>query len=116
MYLVTTGTPELTVEFCEQFDVGHTCLVDLPGEPGYGAFGLAKVGMRTLLGPSLWASLKTIARRWREIHVPKGGDPFQMSGTFVLDGSGKVRLAHRSAHPNDHLAHERIWSCLDSMT
>jgi hypothetical protein len=115
VYLVTTGTPALTSEFCKRFDVGHACLVDHPGEPGYAAFGLAKVGMRTLLGPSLWQSLKTIARRWREIHAPEGGDPFQMSGTFVFDGRGRLRLAHRSAHPNDHAAHEDIWHCLDSI-
>jgi hypothetical protein len=95
--------------------VGHTCLVDRPGEPTYAAFGLAKVGMRTLLGPSLWQSAKTMARRWRELHAPPAGDPFQMSGTFVFDGSGRLRLAHRSAHPNDHLSHEAIWSCLDQM-
>jgi len=88
--------------------------VDLPGEPAYAAFGLAKVGMRTLLGPSVWQSLKTISRRWREIRAPKAGDPFQMSGTFVFDAQGVLQLAHRGAHPNDHLAHEQIWACLDA--
>lgn len=115
VYLITTGTPALTGEFCKQFDVGHTCLVDRKDEPSYAAFGLEKVGMLTLLGPSLWESLKTIARRWREIHAPKAGDPFQMSGTFVLDSEGIVRLAHRSRHPNDHISHETIWRCLDAI-
>jgi hypothetical protein len=112
---VTTGTPQFTAEFCKQFDVGHTCLVDQPGEPGYRAFGLAKVGMRTLLGPSLWESLAVIARRWRELATPKAGDVYQMSGTFVLDCEGVVRLAHRGAHPNDHVSHEEIWQCLDAI-
>lgn len=89
--------------------------MDRPGEPSYGAFGLAKVGMKTLLGPSLVESLKTIWRRRSEIHAPKAGDVFQMSGTFVLDGDGVVRLAHRSAHPNDHVPHETIWRCLDTI-
>ncbi len=115
IFLVTTGTPAFTAEFCKQFDVCHTCLVDHPGEPGYGAFGLAKVGMRTLLGPSLLESLTTIARRWRELATPKAGDVYQMSGTFVLDREGVVRLAHRGAHPNDHIAHEKIWDCLDAI-
>jgi hypothetical protein len=113
--LVTTGTPQFTGEFCKQFDVGHTCLVDQPGEPGYRAFGLAKVSMLTLLGPSVWESLVTIARRWREIASPKAGDVFQMSGTFVFDREGIVRLAHHGRHPNDHVAHEKIWEYLDAI-
>ena len=112
---MTTGTPEFTAEFCKQFDVGHQCLVDHPGEPGYGAFGLAKVGMKQLLGPSIWESLKTLYRRRSEIHNPKAGNVFQMSGTFVLDRDATVRLAHRSEHPNAHVAHETIWRCLDAI-
>jgi len=71
--------------------------------------------MLALLGPSVWESLKTIVRRRREIHAPKAGDPFQMSGTFVLDGEGNVRLAHHGKHPNDHVSHEEIWRCLDAI-
>jgi len=115
VYAVTTGTPADTAAFCEQLDVPFPCLVDRPGEPGYRAFGLDKVGLLRLFGPNPIKSLWTVARRFREVRNPPSGDVFQMSGTFVIDGRGIVRLAHRSRYPNDHVETERIWACLDAL-
>jgi len=115
VYAVTTGTPADTAAFCEQLEVPFPCLVDRPGEPGYRAFGLEKVGLLRLFGPNPLASLWTLARRFKEVRNPPSGDVFQTSGTFVIDTDGIVRLAHRSSHPNDHAEIERIWSCLDAL-
>jgi len=49
------------------------------------------------------------------VSIPRSGDVFQMSGTFVIDGGGMVRFAHRSSYPTDHPADEDIWSCLDQL-
>ena len=114
-FAVTTGTPADTGAFCRRHQVPFPCLVDLPGEPGYGAFGLEKASLRRLLGPSVAASLWTVVRRAREVSIPRSGDVFQMSGTFVLDGGGVVRFAHRARYPADHPADEAIWSCLDQL-
>ncbi len=35
-----------------------------------------------------------------------------MSGTFVLDAAGTVRLAHVDEHPNDHAAPSDVLSCI----
>jgi peroxiredoxin len=114
-FVVTTGTPEHTREFCVERAVPFTCLVDAPGEPAYEAFGLRKVSIRRLFGPSLVRGIVTVLRRWREVAVPKSGDVHQMSGTFVIDRAGVVRLVHRDSHPNDHLADEDIWACLEGL-
>jgi peroxiredoxin len=115
-FVVTTGTPEHTRDFCIERRVPFTCLVDRAGEPGYAAFGLAKVGLRALFGPSLVAGIWRALSRWREISLPKSGDVHQMSGAFVIDRDGIVRLAHRNEDPNDHPADERIWACLDALS
>jgi len=114
-FVVTTGTPDHTREFCVERRVPFTCLVDRPGEPAYAAFGLAKVGLRALFGPNLLAGIWRALSRWRDVTLPKSGDVHQMSGTFVIDRAGVVRLAHRDADPNDHVSDDRIWACLDAL-
>jgi len=114
-FAVTTGTPEHTREFCAARGVPFTCLVDLPGEPAYAAFGLEKVSLRRLFGPSLLRGIATVVARWREVAMPKSGDVYQMSGTFVLDRGGIVRFVHRNRDPNDHPADADIWACLDRL-
>jgi peroxiredoxin len=114
-FAVTTGTPEHTREFCAARGVPFTCLVDMPGEPAYAAFGLQKVSIRRLFGPSLLAGIARVLARWREIELPKSGDVHQMSGVFVIDQAGIVRFVHRNRDPNDHPADEAVWACLDRL-
>jgi peroxiredoxin len=114
-FAVTTGTPAHTREFCAAREVPFTCLVDAPGEPAYAAFGLRKVSLRRLFGPSLLRGIATVLSRWREVAMPKSGDVYQMSGAFVVDRAGVVRFVHRNSHPNDHPADEDIWACLDGL-
>ncbi len=66
-FAVTTGTPEDTREFCAAHEVPFTCFVDYPGEPAYAAFGLRKVSLRRLFGPSLVTGLWTVLTRLREV-------------------------------------------------
>ena len=114
-FLVTTGTPEHTSEFCREHRAPFRCLVDRPGEPTYRDYGLQKVGIVRLFGPNPFVSIATLIKRRREVKVPKSGDVHQLSGTFVIDGAGIVRLAHRDAHPGDHASSADIWACLDAI-
>lgn len=115
MFAITTGTPAHTAEFCRDQRVPVACLVDHVGEPAYRAFGLKKAPLRELFGPSLVTGVLTALRRWREVRNPKSGDVYQMSGTFVIDRDGTLRLAHRDAHPNDHADIGDILRCLDAL-
>ena len=115
VYAVTNGRPADTAAFCEEFRVPFPCLVDQPGEPAYEAFGLKKVGMRQLFGPSLVTGLLTLVKRFREVRAPKSGDVHQMSGTFVIGADGRVLLAHADEHPNDRISSEQVWACLDAV-
>lgn len=115
VFVVTTGSPQDTGEFCAKFGVPFACLVDHPGEPGYQAFGLEKVSLLRLFGPNPAVSLWTAVRRFSEISIPKTGDVYQMSGSFVIDAGGVLRMAHRSQNPGDHVANERVWAVLDSL-
>lgn len=113
VYAVTNGRPADTAAFCKEFRVPFPCLVDQPGEPAYAAFGLKKVGMRQLFGPSLLGGLMTLAKRFREVRKPESGDVHQMSGTFVIGADGRILLAHADEHPNDRISSAAIWACLD---
>jgi len=115
VYTITTGTPADSAAFCRDREVPFPCLVDKPGEPAYRAFGLQKVSLRRLFGPSLVQAFVTLAKRFREVEMPKSGDVYQMSGTFVLDRRGIVRLAHLDEHPNDHVSNEEVLRCLDTL-
>jgi alkyl hydroperoxide reductase subunit AhpC len=43
------------------------------------------------------------------------GDPLQLGGTFVVEHSGIVRLAHRSASPVDYPPVEELLAVLDGL-
>lgn len=115
VYVVTTGTPRDTAEFCAEHGVPFTCLVDRPGEPTYRALGLEKAGLLQLLGPNYLESLKTLFKRFREVKMPASGDVQQLAGTFVIDDEGILRFAHRSRYPGDHVSSAEVWECLDAL-
>lgn len=115
VYVITTGTPRDTAEFCAEHGVPFTCLVDRPGEPGYQSYGLEKVGLLRLFGPNYLETIGTLVRRFREVKNPASGDVHQLAGTFVIDAAGVLRLAYRGEYPGDHLPNEDVWYCLDSL-
>ncbi len=95
-------TAEATHDFCASREVPFDCLAD-PWHEAYATVSLGRGTRRTLLG---WR----VAKRYPEaIRLtgspgggPKGGDMAQLPGTFVIDRSGRVRLAHYSENSADN--------------
>lgn len=67
----------------------------------YRVFGLTKASFASMFHPAVIGRyLLHIARGW----LPKrsgGADVLQLGGDFIIDASGVVRYAHRSADPTD---------------
>lgn len=69
----------------------------------YAAFGLRRGSLLQLLGPSVWKSGLGAFREGHRVGRPVG-DPFMMSGSFLIAGD-HVLAEHRHAHPGD----DRDW-------
>lgn len=99
--LIGHGDRRAAEEFRKAKAVPFTFLLD-PDRAAYRAYGLARGGLMQVFGPStalpfLSANLRPETRQ----RGLKGGDLMQMPGTFVVDGEGVVRFAHRNRHVAD---------------
>lgn len=68
-----------------------------PDRSLYAAFGLQRGSVLQLLGPSVWKAGLEAFRRGHRAGRPIG-DPFMMSGAFLIEG-GRVLAELRHAHP-----------------
>jgi alkyl hydroperoxide reductase subunit AhpC len=83
----------------------HSLPVPLVADPDrklYSALGLGRTSWARLLRPGLiWKYLKLIARGGKVRSVPRGEDPLQLGGDFLIDRDRRVLWAYRSADPAD---------------
>lgn len=106
--LIGHGDRLAAEEFRKARLVPFTLLLD-PDRAAYRAYGLTRGGLMKVFGPStalpfLAANLRPETRQ----RGLKGGDLMQMPGTFVVDGEGVIRLAHRNRHVADSPRNEDI--------
>jgi len=102
--IVTQGTVEATRIFCEQRAPGVLCLAD-PERESYKAYGLERASIwQILLSINVWRSNQRLkhTRGWNAELPPKGQDPMQMAGTFVIASDGRVRLPYYYDDIADH--------------
>jgi peroxiredoxin len=77
-------------------------LVADPSRDAYRAFGLERASWSTILGiRSILAYFRLIFRGWFPRRPQEGEDVLQLGGDFVLDRSGRIVYAYRSAEPTD---------------
>ena len=97
---------EATERFCEAREIPYECLGD-PLRQGYEKVSLGRGGIREYLG---WRVFKGWARNARKgvfVGRPQG-DVAQRPGTFVVDSSGRIMLAHYNEHSTDNVPVERV--------
>jgi peroxiredoxin len=111
--LITVGKPEDTARFCADRDLHppFVCLSDHE-RAGYHAYGLSRGRPHELLAPRVFARGFQAALHGHFQGLPKG-DPFQMPGIFIVDTTGTVRYAHRSADAADNPSNAEIFAVLD---
>ena len=88
---VTMSPAAELAPFRQEFQLPFRLLSDIE-RTAYRAYGLQRGGLLAVAGPSVWR------RGWNSL-VSFGtgrivGDPYQMSGSFVIGADGLIRLAH----------------------
>ena len=91
--MITQGSPEQVAKFREDKQLPFECYSDQQ-RTVYKAFGLGKAGLRQMMAGSVMAAGPKALFRGG-LGVPQG-DIKQMSGSFVIDQQGNIRLAYYS--------------------
>lgn len=80
-----------------------------PERAVYRLFGLERGSWSMFFRPRVLAHyLKLLALGWRLRWPRRGEDVLQLGGDFVLDADRRLRLAHRSADPQDRPDPQRL--------
>ena len=110
---VLMGTPQGTVEFCSERAIPYQCLAD-PSQDAYRAFHIPRAGpSKWLFGPrALGYYARQLRRGIGGGGAPPGQDIRQMPGTFVIDRSGKIRMAHYSRDVSDVVSVDDVLAAL----
>ena len=94
--LIGQGSAADGARFRDEKRIPFTCLLD-PGRASYEAYGLGRGTIPQVFGPRVAVPFlaanvhnETLQRGLR------GGSMMQMPGTFVVDTTGVIRLAHRN--------------------
>ena len=97
---VGMGQPSDAREICSTLAPNISCMVD-HDQSAYRAFGLGSGSIGAFLAPSVVAAgVKAYADGYGG--GKPVGDVLQMPGTFVIDASGRIRLAYYSRTVADH--------------
>jgi peroxiredoxin len=97
---------EATERFCEARDIPYQCLGD-PLREGYAKVELGRGGIREYLGWRVFKGWLRAARGGVYVGRPQG-DTAQRPGTFVVDSSGRIVLAHYNEHSTDNVPVDQV--------
>jgi peroxiredoxin len=111
--LITVGRPTDASAFCREFPASFVCLSDAEKHV-YRAYGLSRGTSQELFGPHIWARGFQAALHGHFQGMPKG-DPFQMPGVFIVDGTGIVRYVHRHRDAADNPPNRELFEILESL-
>ena len=113
--LIGQGSPEQGAGFCDRKHSPFPCLLD-PDRSAYRAYGLSKGNIGVVLDPRVAVPFaRANVRSETRQRGLRGGDLFQMPGTFVVDDRGVVRLAHRNRTIADSPPNRRLFEALASI-
>ena len=110
--LVTMGRPEQVRQFRDYLSLPFVLLSD-PDQAAYRAFHVPRGGLLDVAGPSMWAAgARAIFARGAGQII---GDPYQLPGSFVIDRSGRIALAHYSRTSADLPENAELLAALESL-
>jgi peroxiredoxin len=94
--LIGQGDPAEGAGFCDRRHVPFQCLLDTRLD-AFRAYGLKKARLTQVFGPTVAVPfVKANLRSETRQRGLAGGSFLQMPGTFLVDTSGTIRLAHRN--------------------
>jgi hypothetical protein len=112
--VVAQAKPDFLSRFVVTQPAGIAFASD-PERAAYRAFGLERTRWQTFFRPRvLLGYLRGMLRGYRVKLPAAGEDVLQLGGDFILDRSGAVLLAYRSADPTDRPTTDALLAALPS--
>ena len=107
--MVMMGEVDKVAAIKKKFQVPFPCLAD-PDQAAYQAFEVARGCLSAVAGPRVW--LPGLRALFRGGMGNPGDDVFQLHGSFAIDQSGIVQLAHHPRNSADHVTFDQIVDAL----
>ena len=111
LVVIGNGAPWQAAAVRDEMALPFELLVDL-GLRSYRVAGLHRGWYRVLDPRLILASVRAWRRGARQKETQ--GDPWQLGGLLVFDGSGRLRARQRSSFPGDHWAPDRILDVIEN--
>ena len=111
--LVTMSSPDDAAAFRTRFQLPFSVLAD-PEQAAYRAFGVPRGGVMQLMGPQTW-SVGLGATLAHGVGVPSG-DVRQLSGAYVVDGTGTIRYSQAAKNSADLPSHDELLQAVREIT
>ena len=110
--VVAMAEPQQAAEFRSRYELPFSLLSD-PEREAYRAFGLQRGSIWNVAGPVVWAAgLKAFVQHGAGRPI---GDPYQLSGTFVIDRHGIIRYTHHAANSADRPPNAELIAALEGL-
>ena len=109
LVMVMMGDPDQVAVLKEKLHVPFPCLSD-PGQVAYKAFEVPRGSLSAIAGPRVW--LPGLRALFRGGMGKPGDDIFRLHGSFAIDQSGIVQLAHHPRSSADHVTLDQIVAAL----
>ncbi len=110
LVMVMMGEVEQVAAIKKKFQVPFLCLAD-PDQAAYQEFEVVRGSLSAVAGPRVW--LPGLRALFRGGMGKPGDDVFQLHGSFAIDQSGVVQLAHHPQSSADHVTFDQILAALD---
>ena len=107
--MVMMGEVDQVAALKEKLRAPFTCLSD-PDQVAYKAFEVPRGSLSAIAGPRVW--LPGLRALFRGGMGKPGDDIFRLHGSFAIDQSGIVQLAHHPRSSADHVTLDQIVAAL----
>jgi len=109
--VVGVGWPAQAADFLKRFPLSFPLLAD-PDQEARGAYGVRSGKLGDLMGPATWTAYARAIPRHGVAPAADRKEAALLPGTFVIDRSGRIRLAHYARSVIDWLPMERLLGAL----
>ncbi|MDP7205552.1 MAG: hypothetical protein QGH11_08290 [Pirellulaceae bacterium] len=109
LVMVMMGEVEQVAAIKKKFHIPFLCLAD-PDQFAYQEFEIVRGSLSAIAGPRVWLPGQKAPVRGG-MGKP-GDDVFQLHGSFAIDQTGIVQLAHHPQNSADHVTFDHIVAAL----
>ena len=109
--VVGVGSPAHAADFLQRFPMTFPLLAD-PDQAARQAYSVRSGSLGELMGPATWAAYAQAIPRHGVAPATDRQEAALLPGSFVIDRSGRIRLAHYARSVIDWLPVDRLLEAL----